>query len=78
LSQRLAERTAFQAALSAAADGRFVAVPGGVLVQGAGGEVIGAVGISGDTSDKDEYAAIAGVRAVGLEPEPRSPVESWR
>ena len=77
LSQRLAERIAFQAALSAASDGRFVAVPGGVLVRSAEGEVIGAVGISGDTSDKDEYAAIAGVRAAGLEPDPQAPVERW-
>jgi uncharacterized protein GlcG (DUF336 family) len=78
LSQRLAERIAFQGALSAASDGRFVAVPGGVLVRRAAGEVIGAVGISGDTSDKDEYAAIAGVRAAGLEPEPPAPVDRWQ
>ena len=50
-------------------------VPGGVLVRGAGGEVIGAVGISGDASDKDEYAAIAGVRAAGLQPDPEAAVE---
>jgi uncharacterized protein GlcG (DUF336 family) len=78
LSKRLAERTAFQAALSAASDGRFVAVPGGVLVRNAGGEVIGAVGISGDTSDKDEYAAITGVRAAGLTPEPEAAIENWQ
>jgi uncharacterized protein GlcG (DUF336 family) len=77
LSKRLAERTAFQGALAAASDGRFVAVPGGVLVRSAGGEVIGAVGISGDTSDKDEYAAIAGVRAAGLQPDPEAAVENW-
>jgi uncharacterized protein GlcG (DUF336 family) len=77
LGRRLAERTAFQNALAAASDGRFVAVPGGVLVRGAGGEVIGAVGISGDTSDKDEYAAIMGVRAAGLEPDPPAAVENW-
>jgi uncharacterized protein GlcG (DUF336 family) len=78
LSKRLGERTAFLAALSAASDGRFVAVPGGVLVRNAGGEVVGAVGISGDTSDKDEYAAIAGIRAAGLEPEPEAAVENWQ
>jgi uncharacterized protein GlcG (DUF336 family) len=77
LGRRLAERTAFQNALAAASDGRFVAVPGGVLVRGAGGQVIGAVGISGDTSDKDEYAAIMGVRAAGLEPDPPAAVENW-
>jgi uncharacterized protein GlcG (DUF336 family) len=78
LSRRLAERTAFQGALVAASDGRFVAVPGGVLVRDLQGLVIGAVGISGDTSDKDEYAAISGVRAAGLEPEPATPVENWQ
>jgi uncharacterized protein GlcG (DUF336 family) len=77
LGRRLAERIAFQGALAAASDGRFVAVPGGVLVRGAGGEIIGAVGISGDTSDKDEYAAITGVRAAGLEPDPPTAVENW-
>jgi uncharacterized protein GlcG (DUF336 family) len=40
--------------------------------------VIGAVGISGDTSDKDEYAAITGIRAAGLEPEPEAAVENWQ
>ena len=54
-----------------------MAVPGGVLVRSAGGEIIGAVGISGDTSDKDEYAAITGVRAAGLEPDPPNAVEDW-
>jgi uncharacterized protein GlcG (DUF336 family) len=77
LGQRLAERISFQAALSAASHGRFVTAPGGVLVRGATGEIIGAVGISGDASDKDEYAAITGVRAAGLEPDPPTAVEDW-
>jgi uncharacterized protein GlcG (DUF336 family) len=77
LGRRLAERTAFQAALSAASDGRFVTAPGGVLVRSASGEIIGAIGISGDASDKDEYAAITGVRAAGLEPDPPTAVEDW-
>jgi uncharacterized protein GlcG (DUF336 family) len=77
LGQRLSERISFQAALSAASHGRFVTAPGGVLVRGATGEIIGAVGISGDASDKDEYAAITGVRAAGLEPDPPTAVEDW-
>jgi uncharacterized protein GlcG (DUF336 family) len=77
LGQRLAERTSFQAALSAASHGRFVTAPGGVLVRNASGEIIGAVGISGDASDRDEYAAITGVRAAGLEPDPPAAVENW-
>jgi uncharacterized protein GlcG (DUF336 family) len=41
-------------------------VPSGVLVL-SGGEVIGAVGISGDNSDNDETCAVAGIAAAGLE-----------
>ena len=67
-----------QSALAAAAHGRFIPVPGGVLVRNTAGEIIGAVGISGDASDKDEYAAIAGVRAAGLTPHPEAPADDWR
>jgi uncharacterized protein GlcG (DUF336 family) len=41
-------------------------VPGGVLVKDAAGEILGAVGVSGDTSDNDEIAAIAGITGQGL------------
>ena len=34
------------------------------------GDVVGAVGISGDTADNDEICAIAGVQAAGLTPDP--------
>jgi uncharacterized protein GlcG (DUF336 family) len=78
LGARLRERVAFQAALAAASDGRFVAVPGGVLVCDPTGGVIGAVGISGDTSEKDEYCAIEGIRAADLTPEPPAPDPNWR
>ena len=36
----------------------------------AGGNIIGACGISGDTSDKDEMCAIAGIEAAGLKADP--------
>jgi uncharacterized protein GlcG (DUF336 family) len=78
LGSRLRERVAFQGALAAASGGRFVAVPGGVLIRDATGNVIGAVGISGDTSEKDEYCAIEGIRAAGLIPEPADPDPDWR
>lgn len=77
IRNRLQDRPAFQNALAAASQGRFIAVPGGVLVRNAAGETIGAVGISGDASDKDEYCAIAGVRAAGLLPHPEDPAENW-
>lgn len=57
-------------ALAAVADGRFVPWPAGVLIRDAVGEVIGAVGISGDGSDNDEIAALAGIAAAGLVAQP--------
>jgi uncharacterized protein GlcG (DUF336 family) len=56
----------FIAAISVASGGRLVPVPGGVLIKTAAGEVVGAVGISGDTSDKDEVCAVAGIEAAGF------------
>lgn len=55
-------------ALCNAGDGRLVPLAGGVPVVDAAGMVLGAVGISGDTSDHDETCAMAGVRAVGFSP----------
>jgi uncharacterized protein GlcG (DUF336 family) len=61
------QQQAFFAALNAMSDGRVVPAPGGVLIRdGAGGAVIGAVGISGDVSDKDEACAVAGIAAANL------------
>ena len=77
IRDRLASRPAFQGAVAAASDGRFVPVPGGVLILSAKGEAIGAVGISGDTSEKDEYCAIAGIQAAGLASEPAEPHPEW-
>ena len=77
IRDRLRERPAFQGALAAASDGRFIPVPGGVLVLNQAMEVIGAVGVSGDASDKDEYAAVAAVRRAGLTPHPEQPAENW-
>ncbi len=47
-------------------DGDFIPVPGGVLIRNADGALLGAVGISGDTSDNDEAAAVAGILGAGL------------
>jgi uncharacterized protein GlcG (DUF336 family) len=44
----------------------IIPVPGGVLIRDAAGAVIGAVGVSGDTSDNDELCAVAGIAAAGL------------
>ncbi len=50
--------------------GGLVPVPGGVLVRDRRGNIVGAVGISGDTADNDELAAIAGIEAAGFSPDP--------
>ncbi len=78
IRDRMKERPAFQGALAAASGGRFIPVPGGVLVLDGSSTAIGAVGISGDASDKDEYCAIAGILAAGFASEPAAPSADWR
>lgn len=78
IHDRLASRPAFLSALAACAEGRFIPVPGGVLVLDRAGGAIGAVGVSGDTSDKDEYCAIEGIKAAGLASDPAEPSPDWR
>ena len=70
LFERSANTPMFFTALAAASQGRLVPNPGGVLIKDASGDVIGAVGISGDTSDKDEACAMAGIEAAGLKADP--------
>lgn len=65
IGQRLKERIAFLGALSDMSEGKVVPVAGGVLILD-GDEVIGAVGVSGGTSDEDEAIALAGIEAAGL------------
>ena len=78
IRDRLKERPAFQGALAAASGGRFIPVPGGVLILDGAGNAIGAVGISGDASDKDEYCAITAVHEAGCASEPAAPHPEWR
>jgi uncharacterized protein GlcG (DUF336 family) len=66
LFQRAQEQAYFVSAVNALAQGRMVPVPGGVLMHDAGGALLGAVGVSGDTSDNDEICALAGIEAAGL------------
>lgn len=61
-----AERPQFAASLTALAGGRVVPAAGGVLVQNGSGDTVGAVGVTGDTSDNDEECALAGIEAAGL------------
>jgi uncharacterized protein GlcG (DUF336 family) len=70
LAKRAAASPHFIAAVTHAVGGSLIPVPGGVLIRGADREIIGAVGISGDNSDNDEAAAIAGIAAAGLIADP--------
>jgi uncharacterized protein GlcG (DUF336 family) len=70
LFDRASKNPGFFTALSAASGGRLVPNPGGVLIRDAGGDIVGCVGISGDTSDRDELCAIAGIEAAGLKADP--------
>jgi len=70
LFERAAQTPQFFTMLAAASGGRMVSNPGGILIRDAGGDVIGAVGISGDTADNDEICGIAGVEAAGLKADP--------
>jgi uncharacterized protein GlcG (DUF336 family) len=70
LMKRAEQQAYFVQAVNGLAGGRFIPVPGGVLVRDEGGTTIGAVGISGDTSDADELCALAGIAATGLVGDP--------
>lgn len=59
-------RPRFVDALAVASDGRFIPVLGGVLIRNAAGELLGALGITGDTADNDELVAVAAVSGAGL------------
>ena len=59
-------REHFGVALAAASGGRIIPVAGGVLILDEKSNVIGAVGVTGDSSDNDESCAIAGIEAAGL------------
>jgi uncharacterized protein GlcG (DUF336 family) len=78
IRDRMANRPAFQSALASVSDGRFIPVPGGVLILNSDGMAIGAMGISGDASDRDEFCAINAIQTVGLRSEPKDPQPAWR
>ena len=65
LMDRAEQQAYFVSAINGVAGGDLVPVPGGVLFKN-GDEIIGVIGISGDTSDNDEAAAVAGIEAAGL------------
>ncbi|WP_422041558.1 GlcG/HbpS family heme-binding protein [Roseibium sp.] len=65
LFERAQSQPYFIQAMNTIAEGSLVPVPGGVLIK-ADGQVLGAVGITGDSSDNDETCAIAAIEAAGF------------
>ena len=63
---RTEERPLFMSYLMTASQGQIFAEGGGMLIRDAAGEVIGAVGVTGDTQERDEELAAHGIRAAGL------------
>ena len=70
LARRAQAMPAFFDAINSLTGGEVIPVAGGVLIRNAEGLIVGAVGISGDTSDNDEAAAIAGIEAAGFTADP--------
>lgn len=66
LERRAEKRPQFVSALTVASGGTVIPARGGVLIRNDDGDIVGAVGISGDHSEHDEEAAIAGIEATGL------------
>jgi len=66
LFERAKAEPFFIQAMNSLCDGALVPVPGGVLIRSKDGELLGAVGVTGDISDNDEQCAVAGIEAVGL------------
>lgn len=66
IGERAEKQAYFVAAISHITGGKMVPVAGGVLIRDAAGELVGAIGISGDTSENDEIAAVAGIAAADL------------
>lgn len=60
------ERPTFVAALASAASPAIVPAAGGVIIVDGDGHHLGAIGVTGDTSDNDEVCALAGIAAAGL------------
>ena len=69
LSRRAEVMPTFFNSLAAMSGGKMVPLPGGVLIRDEQGRLLGAVGVSGDTSDRDEVCAVHGVKTAGLVPD---------
>jgi uncharacterized protein GlcG (DUF336 family) len=66
LARRAQAMPAFFDAINSLTDGQVIPVPGGILLRAPDGHVLGAIGVSGDTSDNDERCALLAIEALGL------------
>ncbi len=66
LFERAKAEPFFIQSMNALCDGALVPVPGGVLIRSKEGQLLGAVGVTGDISDNDEICAVAGIEAAGF------------
>jgi len=70
LMSRAETQAYFILAANGALGGALIPVPGGVLVKDRQGTIVGAVGVTGDSSDNDETVAMAGIEAAGYLADP--------
>lgn len=68
IGEMAVDRPPFIASVAALSPGGIVPAAGGVIIAAADGRIMGAVGVTGDTSDNDELCAIAGAEGAGLRP----------
>ena len=79
LSHNLRDRASFLGSLSTASDGKMIFAPGGVLLRDSDTlKVVGAIGISGDTSYRDEYVAITAAQRCGFATSPSEPHPKYK
>jgi uncharacterized protein GlcG (DUF336 family) len=66
LAKRAQAVPSFIASLIEMSGGKVVPVAGGVIIRNGAGEIVGSIGVTGDTSDNDEICAVAAIKAAGL------------
>ena len=72
IAEMAADRPSFVASLGPLSRQGIIPAAGGLLIFGEGPHPVGAIGVTGDLSDNDEAAALAGVAAAGLKAEPQT------
>ncbi|MEL7459370.1 MAG: heme-binding protein [Pseudomonadota bacterium] len=63
---RAEQQAYFMTAVNGAYGGKVIPVPGGIVIRDKKGAIVGALGVTGDTSENDAEAGLAGIAAAGL------------